>query len=53
MTSPKQSKRGDQPKAPADEPGAERRFSSILKRALNTPPKRKKAVKPNATRKKT
>jgi hypothetical protein len=33
--------KGDQ-SAVRDEPGAEQRFSNILKRALNTPPPRKK-----------
>lgn len=32
---------GGEPAPPIDEPGADQRFSNILKRALNTPPKRK------------
>jgi len=36
------------PKKPEikDEPGADQRFSNILQRALNTPPKRKQGEKP-------
>lgn len=36
-----------------DEPGAEERFKGILKRALNTPPPRKREGKAGKTKKPT
>ena len=36
-----------------DEPGAEERFKGILKRALNTPPARKREGKAGKTKKPT
>lgn len=48
MPSTKTDKRpsGKRTEVPQDEPGAEERFRGILKRALNTPPLRKRGAAP-------